>query len=111
MKDNISYTDFQKLDFRVGKVISSEKLAGSDNLLRLKVYFGDEIGERQILTGIARWYKPKQLQDKKFVFIINLEAKKMMGEESQGMIFCADDGSRALLIPVSSKIIEGSVVR
>lgn len=110
-KDDISFPDFQKIDFRIGKVLMAEKLAGSDNLLRLKVDLGSEIGERQILSGIAKWYTPSKLKGKKFIFVVNLAPKKMMGEESQGMILCADDGEKALLIPVSAKIQEGIIVR
>ncbi|MBI2617727.1 hypothetical protein HYW55_06350 [Candidatus Gottesmanbacteria bacterium] len=111
VKDEVTVADFQKIDFRVGKVTTAEKLAGSDNLLRLNVDFGTEVGQRQILTGIAKWYTPTKLSGKKFVFVVNMSPKKMMGEESQGMILCADSGDKAILIPVNSKIPEGTIVR
>lgn len=110
-KDDISFPDFQKIDFRIGKVLMAGKLAGSDNLLRLKVDLGSEAGERQILTGIAKWYTPSKLKGKKFIFVVNMSPKKMMGEESQGMILCADTGVQAILLPVSAKIPEGTIVR
>lgn len=110
-KVDISFPDFQKIDFRIGKVVKAERLAGSDNLIRLKVHFGSEIGERQILAGIAKWYTPVKVKGKKFIFVVNLTPKKMMGEDSQGMILCADTGTQAILLPVSEKIPEGSIVR
>ena len=111
MKADIPFEDFQKLDLRVGKVISAEAVAGSVNLLRLKVNLGNDHGVRNILSGIARWYKPKELKGKKFIFVTNLEAKKIMGMMSQGMILCADYDHQAVIIPVSKKIPEGTIVR
>ncbi len=110
-KNTISFPDFAKLDLRVGKVVDAEKLAGSDKLIRLKIDLGQEIGERQILAGIANWYKSSDLVGKKFIIMVNLEAKKMMGEESQGMMLAADVDGKCNLIPVNKKIPEGSVIR
>jgi len=72
MKADISFEDFQKLDLRIGKVISAEAVAGSVNLLRLKVNLGNDHGVRSILSGIARWYKPKELKGKKFIFVTKI---------------------------------------
>lgn len=111
IKGQVSFSDFQKLDLRVGKVISVDKIAGSQKLLRLEADLGKEFGIRIILAGIAQWYQTKDLKNKKFIFLVNLEAKKMMGMESNGMILCADDQGRAIIIPVHKDIPEGSVVR
>ena len=89
MKPLITFDDFSKLDLRVGKVIHCEKKEGSEKLLRLKVNFGEE-GERNILSGLAMWYQPEDLINKEFIFVINLEPRKIMGEESQGMILAAE---------------------
>ena len=89
MKQIIKYEDFSKLDLRVGEVIECIKKEESNKLLRLTVDFGDE-GERNILSGLSQYYKPEDLKGKQFVFIINLEPRKLMGEESQGMILCVD---------------------
>lgn len=112
IKPIISFSDFQKLDLRIGKIAKAERKEGSKNLLRLKVYFGSEVGERSILTGIAQWYTPDDILDKKFIFITNLESRKIMDEESQGMILCAvkDDGS-AIVLPIDDKIQEGTIIR
>ena len=66
-KDELILADFQKTDLRVGKVVEAEAVEGSKNLLRLKVNLGYDYGVRQIISGIARWYKPEELRDKKFI--------------------------------------------
>lgn len=110
-KDTISLSDFQKGDLRVGKVLEASPIEGSVNLLRLKVDLGYDYGIRQIVSGIARWYKPNQLKNKKFIFVANLEEKKLMGNESQGMIVAADFDHSAVLIKVDKKIPEGTILR
>src|SRR5205814_1398799 len=89
MKPIVPFSDFEQLDLRVGKIINCEHKDGSNKLLRLTVDFGEE-GKRNILSGIAEFYKPEELVGKSFVFIINIEPRKIMGEESQGMILAAD---------------------
>jgi len=89
MKPIITYEDFAKLDLRVGTVINCEEKEGSDKLLRLTVDFGEE-GTRNILSGIKKWYKPSDLTGKQFVFVFNLAPRKMMGEDSEGMILAAE---------------------
>lgn len=110
-KDSIAFDLFQKHDLRVGKVIEAEKVEGSQNLLRLKVNLGYEYGIVQIISGIARWYKPAQLKNKKFLFVANLEAKAIMGNESHGMILACDYDHKAALIPINKKIPEGTIIR
>src|SRR4030042_1016088 len=92
MKDSVSFDDFSKIDFRVGKVVKAENIEGADTLMRLTVDFGS-LGERVILSGIKKWYKPKDLKGGSFIFVFNLEPKKMLGEESQGMIMAAEGGA------------------
>lgn len=112
MKDIVSFSDFAKLDLRVGKVVSAENLEGSEKLIRLKLDLGKDLGERQILAGLAKWYKPADLINKKFIIVANLESKKMMNEESQGMMLaCCNDLDEPILLPVNKKVPEGSVIR
>jgi methionyl-tRNA synthetase len=109
MKSIIKFDDFAKLDLRVGDVISCVKKEGSDKLLRLTVDFGEE-GKRNILSGISPWYKPKDLIGKQFIFILNLEPRKIMGEESEGMILAAD-GAKPLPLKPKSKTLPGTTIR
>lgn len=111
IKDEVAFSDFQKLDLRVGRVVSADKVEGSINLLRLEVDLGQDCGVRKILSGIAKWYQPKALTGKKFIFVVNLEPKKMMGEDSQGMILALDTLDKAVVIPINKRIPEGTVVR
>lgn len=109
---NINYDDFKKLDIRIGIILSVEKVEGSDKLLKIILDFGEET-PRQILSGIAKWFNPEDLIGKQVPAIINLEPRKMMGLESQGMILMADnelEQSVSLLHP-QHKVPNGSVVR
>jgi len=108
MKPLIAYDDFSKLDLRVGTVVECEEKEGSEKLLRLTVDFGDE-GTRNILSGIKKWYKPENLKGKQFVFVFNLEPRKMMGEESQGMLLAAD-GKKPMPLKPKSKVPPGSQI-
>lgn len=90
MKPPISYEDFARMDFRVGHVVKCERKEGAEKLLRLRVDFGEE-GTRNILSSLYPIYEPEDLQGKQFIFITNLEPRKFMGEESQGMILCTAD--------------------
>lgn len=108
MKPVINYDDFAKLDLRVGTVINCEEKEGSEKLLRLTVDFGEE-GKRNILSGIKQWYKPSALIGKQFVFVFNLAPRKMMGEESQGMILAAD-GKKPLPLKPRAKTQPGAKI-
>lgn len=110
-KDIVSFTDFQKLDLRVGMVVGAEVVEGPKNLIRMTVDLDKEYGERKILAGISVWYKPDDLIGKKFIFVANLEPKQMMKELSNGMMLCADMGEDVKIIPVDDQIPKGAVVR
>ena len=109
--DPINFEDFAKIDFRVGKVIKAENIEGAETLMRLKVDFGP-LGERTILSGIKKWYQPKDLKGKNYIFVYNLEPKKMMGEDSQGMIMAAEDegGENCVLLVPDDDIAPGTRV-
>ncbi len=90
--------DLSKFVIKIGTVESAEKVEGSDKLLKLIIDFGFE--KRQILSGISKYFSPENLVGKQLPVVINLEPRKMMGLESQGMILCAsDEDSLALLFP------------
>lgn len=89
LKPEITYEDFDKIDFRVGMITACEAVKKSKKLLKLKVQIGQE--ERQILSGIAKHYQPEDLVGKSVVVVANLKPAKLMGQESQGMILAASD--------------------
>jgi methionyl-tRNA synthetase len=105
----VTIEDFAKLEFKVGTVLEAEDLEGSEKLLKLTVDVGEE-NPRTILSGIKQWYSPDDLKGKQFVFITNLEPRKMMGLESQGMILAADGEKPIPLIP-SEQVPPGSKIR
>jgi methionyl-tRNA synthetase len=94
--------EFQKSDLRVGKIVSAERVEGSEKLLKLQVDIA-EPESRQILSGIAKQYAPDDLVGKSVVIIANLEPRMMMGTESNGMLLAAhgEDGSPVIIQPVS----------
>ena len=105
----ISFEEFQNLDLRVGKIVEASQIPGSKNLIRILVDFGTE--KRQAVAGLLRWYKPQDLVNKKCVFILNLQKRKMMGVESQCMILAAeDDKGNVVVLQPEKEIAEGSRV-
>jgi methionine--tRNA ligase beta chain len=105
----IRFEDFQKIDLRVGKVLEAEKVEGSEKLLKLIVDLGSE--KRQLVAGIAKYYKPEDLIGKEIVVVANLEPKKLMGIESQGMLLAADvNGEPVILIP-EKEVPPGTKIR
>ncbi len=99
MKSEITFDDFQKIDLRIGKILSAEKVEKSSKLLKLEVDLGFE--KRIILSGIAKHYNPEDLIGKLVQVVINLSPRKIMGIESQGMILMAEseDGTLSLIAP------------
>ncbi|MCE4618746.1 MAG: methionine--tRNA ligase subunit beta [Desulfurococcales archaeon] len=110
MVEKIKYEDFAKIDLRVGKVIHAEKVPKSKKLLKLIVDLGNE--KRQIIAGLAKWYTPEEFIGKYVIVVANLEPKKLMGLESQGMILAApcSDESKPALLTVIEPVEPGSKV-
>ena len=109
-KNTISYDDFLKLDVRVGEIIEAKLLEGSRNLFELKVDFGEDYGIVEILSGIANFYKPEKLVGNKYLFVANLEPRKIMGKLSNGMILAAGDHKPAI-IKMPKKLKNGSSIK
>jgi methionyl-tRNA synthetase len=105
----ITYDDFAKVEIRVGKVLSAEKIPDTDKLLLLKVAMGEE-NPRQIVSGISAFFPdPQTLVGKKCMFVANLEPRMIRGFESNGMLFAVstEDGKFSLLEP-NQDIPEGT---
>ena len=106
----IPFNVFMKLDLRVGKVEEATMVSGSKNLLKLIVDFGSE--KRQSVAGLLQYYKAEDLIGNKFVFILNLQRRKIMGIESQCMVLAAeDDEGHVILIAPEKDIAAGSRIR
>ena len=89
LKDTIKFDDFDKIDLRVGTIIKAEKHPKADKLLVFQVKMGTET--RQIISGVANYYKPEDCVGKKVVVVANLAPRKLRGLESKGMILFADN--------------------
>ena len=96
VKPEITFDDFGKIDLRVAKILTAEKVKKSRKLIKMTVSLGNE--ERTVVSGIAEHYKTEELIGKQVIFVANLKPAKLMGIESQGMILAASlDGK--LVVP------------
>jgi methionyl-tRNA synthetase len=106
----IAFSDFEKLDLRIGKILEATLVPESKKLIKLLVDFGIE--KRQAVAGIHKYYTPEELVGKKCVFLLNLQRRMLAGIESQCMVLAAEDevGNVSVLQP-EKDIIEGSKIR
>lgn len=104
IKPAISPADLERIDIRVGTILSVEEVPGSDKLLKLTVDFGDH--RRSILAGMKQERdNPREIEGRQALFVVNLEPKKMRGELSEGMLFdigYADGVTPSLAVPERS---------
>lgn len=106
--DTITFEDFKKVEIKIGKILSCEKVENADKLLKLQVDFGEF--QRQVVSGIAESFTSEELVGKKLPFIVNLEYRKFKGEESQGMLMAIDAGEKTILLEPSEDVKEGTGV-
>lgn len=111
MKPTIEYSDFEKIEFRVGKVVLVTAPEWSHKLLEFTVDFGAEIGTKTVFSGVKAWYSEEDFLNKNFIFVLNLAERKMGEGVSQGMMIMADSEPQPVLCPVASEIAVGTVVR
>ena len=109
IKPQVSFADLDRIDVRVGTIISVEDIAGSDKLLKLTVDFGNH--RRSILAGMKQEREnSREIEGRQALFVVNLAPKKMMGEISEGMLFdigYADGAKPALAVP-ETKVPNGT---
>jgi methionyl-tRNA synthetase len=110
VKADIVYDDFDKIDLRVGKVLTAERVPKADKLLKLTVDLGFE--QRTILSGIAEYYQPEELVGKLVTVVANLAPRKIRGIESQGMLLMAgNDFGKLYSVGPENDIEPGSAVK
>lgn len=107
LKDAINFEDFDKIDLRVGQIIKAEKHPEADKLLVFKVKMGTEV--RQVISGVAQYFKPEEMVGKKVIVVANLKPRKLRGLESYGMLLFADETDGSLKL-VSSDASDGQPV-
>jgi len=109
VKPIIALADLEKIDVRVGTILSVDDVPGSDKLLKLTVSFGDH--QRTILAGMKQEREnPKEIEGRQALFVVNLPPRKMMGQMSEGMLFDIGyaDGLTPVLAVPEKKIPDGA---
>ena len=104
----VSIDEFAKIDLRVALVEQAERVEKADRLLKLQIDVGSE--KRQIVAGIAAQYAPEDIIGKRIIVVANLEAAKIRGIESNGMLLAAKKGSDLKLVTVDGDIAPGASV-
>jgi methionyl-tRNA synthetase len=108
-KAEITFDDFSKMDIRVGKVLTAERVEKSKKLLKLSVDTG--IDTRTVMSGIAEHFSPEEVVGKQVTILVNLAPRKIMGVESQGMILMAEDKDGKLKMLQPNEVVSaGSTV-
>jgi methionyl-tRNA synthetase len=105
----ISIEEFAKVQLRVGKILSAERVSGSTKLLKLQVDLGSET--RQVVAGIGTKYQPEELQGRKVIVVANLKPARIFGIESQGMLLAAGDKEVAALATFIEEVQPGSKIK
>ncbi len=105
----ITFDDFKKLEIKIGKIISAEKIEDTNKLLKLEIDLGEE--KRQLVAGIALYYEPEDLINKEIPVLVNLEPRKIRGIESQGMLLAAVDGERPFLLHPDKQVSPGCKIQ
>ena len=106
-KAEIAFDAFEKVELTVVKVLACEKVKKSDKLLKFTLNDGTDT-PRQILSGIAKYYQPEELLGKTLVAVTNLAPRKMMGQESRGMLLSAERGEKLNLVMLDDSISAGA---
>lgn len=107
----ISIDEFKNIELKVGKILTAERVEGSEKLVKLSVDVGEE-NPRQLVAGIAAAYAPETLVGREIAVVANLEPRKLMGMESNGMLLAAEGGGGGpvLLVP-EKEITPGARIR
>jgi methionyl-tRNA synthetase len=108
-KEEIGIDDFAKVELRVAQVLAAEPVPKANKLLKLQLDLGYE--RRQVVSGIAQYYKPEDLVGRKVICVTNLKPVKLRGEWSQGMILAASQGDQLTLATVPDSMPNGAIVK
>jgi len=106
---SISLKEFERLDIRVVKVLEAERIPGLSKILKVKVDVGGEV--REMVVGGAQFYDPEYFKGKLFVALVNLQAKRIGGVVSEGMLLAADLNGRPVWLTVYEEVPPGTKVK
>lgn len=110
-KPTIEFSEFEKIDLRVGKILEAAEPSWSNKLIEMKIDFGAEVGARTIFAGIRKFVVAAELVGKKYVFAINLAERKLGEGVSHGMMLVAADGIGHCPLRVDDSISAGASIR
>ena len=110
VKPTIPFSDFSRLDLRVGTINTVDPVEGADNLFRLTVDLG-EIGTRQLVAGLRKSHESEDLLGKQIVVVVNLEEKEIRGITSSGMLLAADTKEKPVLLILEGDVPAGTNIR
>ncbi len=105
----ISYDDFTKLDIRVAKIVSTEKIPGKTRIIKGTIDLGEE--KRDVIIGGAEFYEPEDMVGRQVIVIINLEPKKMAGVVSNAMLLAADVNNKPYWLTVNEDVPLGTQIK
>ena len=105
----ITFDDFKKVELKIAKILEAGRVEGSEKLLKLKVSLGSE--ERQVIAGIGLKYEPENIVGREIVIVANLEPRKLMGLESQGMLLAAGGEEGPIILIPEAEVAAGAEVR
>jgi methionyl-tRNA synthetase len=105
----ISLNDFQKIDLRVAKILKAEKIKDSDKLIKIEIDTGE--GQKTIIAGIGKKYKPEELIGQLVVVVYNLEPKEIKGIKSEGMLLAVDSKNGPVLIVPLEQVFVGEKIK
>ncbi|MBY6181096.1 methionine--tRNA ligase [Staphylococcaceae bacterium DP2N0-1] len=108
-KAQIDIKDFDKVEIKAATITDAENVPKSDKLLKIQIDLGSE--QRQIVSGIAKFYRPEDIIGKKVAVVTNLKPAKLMGQKSQGMILSAEKDGVLTLVSLPSAIPNGAVIK
>jgi methionyl-tRNA synthetase len=94
-KEDISYDEFSRMDIRIARILSAERVPKTDKLIKLELDTG--LDRRTVVSGIAGYFKPEELPGKQVTLLANLQSRTIRGIESHGMILLAEDASGKLI--------------
>ena len=106
---NVTYDDFAKLDLRIAKIITTEKIPGKSRIIKGTIDLGDE--KREVVIGGAEYYQPEELVGRTVVVIANLEPRKIAGFESNAMLLAADVNDKPFWLTVKEDVPLGTKIK
>lgn len=105
----ISYDEFSKLDLRIAKIVSAEKIPGKSKIIKGVIDLGQE--KREVIIGGAEYYQPENLIGKTVVVVANLESRKIAGINSNAMLLAADLDNKPVWLTVSEDVPVGTQIK